>query len=111
MPKIKILLDEDVWAGLALALRQAGYDAVSVHELKRQGLPDEEQMAFAVAEERAILTHNIQDFVPLVTDYFERDLAHFGVIVARHFEKGLLVRRTLALLETLTPETLAKVVR
>jgi uncharacterized protein with PIN domain len=111
MIKIKVFIDEDVWVGLVEALREAGYDAVSVNELNRKGLSDEEQMTFAIAEGRAILTHNIQDFVPLVEAYFEQDLSHPGVIVARQFDKGTLLRRTLALLNSLTPEELANTLR
>jgi predicted nuclease of predicted toxin-antitoxin system len=108
---IKLLIDEDVWVGLAVALREAGYDAVSVNDLNRKGLSDEEQLAFAAAEGRAILTHNIQDFVPLVEYYFEQGLPHAGVIVARQFDKGTLLRRTLALLASLTSESLANTLR
>ena len=57
-----LLLDEDVWAGLAMALRDRGIDAISVHELGRTGLSDQEQLVFAVQEGRALLTHNIADF-------------------------------------------------
>ena len=71
MAQIKILLDEDVWVDLAENLRKAGYDAISVSEVNRKGLSDQEQMTFAVAEERVIFTHNIQDFAPLVAQYFE----------------------------------------
>jgi len=34
---IRLLIDEDVWDGLAAALREAGYDAVSVAEIGRKG--------------------------------------------------------------------------
>ena len=40
-------------------------------------------MVYAAAEGRALLTHNIQDFVPLVVTYFEQERSHSGVIVAR----------------------------
>jgi predicted nuclease of predicted toxin-antitoxin system len=108
---IKLLVDEDVWLGLTSALREAGYDAVAVTELDRKGLSDQAQMAFAVTEGRAIITHNIQDFVPLVEHYFEQGQPHPGVIVARQFDKGTLLRRTLALLKTLTSESLANTLR
>jgi predicted nuclease of predicted toxin-antitoxin system len=108
---IKLLLDEDVWTGLAAALRKSGYDAISVNELERKAFSDEEQMAFAVAEGRAILTHNIQDFAPLAEVYFKQDIKHCGIIVAQQSEKGVLLRRTIALLETLTPEKLANTFR
>ena len=111
MLRPKILIDEDVWTGLAEALRQAGYDAISVSELGRKGLSDEEQLAYAVVEGRAVITHNIQDFAPLAEIHFQRSLPHAGIIVARQFEKGELLRRTTALLEAVTPEALANTLR
>ncbi len=111
MDAIKLFLDEDVWTGLAAALCEAEYDTVSVSQVDRKGLSDEDQMAFAVAEGRAIITHNIQDFAPLAAVYFEQGIAHPGIIVADHFEKGELLRRTLALLNSLTAEQLANTLR
>jgi predicted nuclease of predicted toxin-antitoxin system len=108
---IRLLLDEDVWQGLAAVLREAGYDAVSVTEAGRKGFSDEEILAHAIAEGRAVLTHNIQDFAPLAETYFLQAIEHLGIIVARQFEKGELLRRTLALLDTLTPESLANTLR
>ena len=66
-----LLLDEDVWSGLAMALSDRGIDAVSVHELDRTGLSDQEQLIFAVQDGRALLTHNIADFVSLALDYYQ----------------------------------------
>ena len=54
---IRLFIDEDVWNGLAAALREAGYDAVSVAESRRRGFSDKDQLAYAVAERRAVLTH------------------------------------------------------
>ncbi|MCA9981727.1 MAG: DUF5615 family PIN-like protein [Anaerolineales bacterium] len=99
MALVRLLLDEDVWPGLGAALQTAGYDAVSVHEIGRRGFSDEAQMAWAVTEGRAIFTHNIRDFVPLVQQYAEQGVFHPGVIVAVKFEKGLLIERTLTLLQ------------
>jgi predicted nuclease of predicted toxin-antitoxin system len=111
MSRVKVLIDEDVWAGLAATLRQRGYEAVSIGEVDRKGLSDEEQLAFAITEQRAMMTHNIQDFAPLAELYYQRNLFHAGIIVARQFEKGELPRRTLALLETVTPDQLANTLR
>jgi hypothetical protein len=72
---------------------------------------DEAQMAFAIASDRAIFTHNIQDFAPLARLYAERGLNHPGIIVASQFDKGKLLQRTLALLKELTPEQLANTLR
>jgi predicted nuclease of predicted toxin-antitoxin system len=107
----RLLLDEDVWAGLAPALRKAGYDAVSISELKRKGLADPEQMAYAIAQNRVFLTHNIRDFAPLAQLYAEQEIEHPGIIVAAQFEKGVLLRRTLVLLQSVTPEQLANTLR
>ncbi len=108
---LRLLLDEDVWQGLAAALRAAGYDAVSVTEAEYKGLSDEEILAEATAAGRAVLSHNIQHFAPLAEACFFQGLPHAGIIVARQFEKGELLRRLRALLETLTPETLANTLR
>ena len=108
---LRLLLDEDVWQGLALALREAGYDAVSVTEAGYRGLSDEEILAEAAAAGRAVMSHNIQDFAPLAEACFFQNLPHAGIIVARQFEKGELLRRLLTLLATLTPEALANTLR
>jgi len=108
---IRVFIDEDVWNGLAAALRRNGYDAVSVAEAKRKSLSDEDQLAYAIAEHRAILTHNAQDFAPLAETHFFQGIEHYGIIIARHFEKGKLLRRTLALLNELTAESLTNTLR
>lgn len=107
----RLLLDEDVWQGLAVALREAGYDAVSVTEAGYKSLSDEEILAAATGEGRAVLSHNIQHFAPLAEACFFQGIPHAGIIVARQFEKGELLRRLLALLETLTSATLANTLR
>ena len=106
-----LLLDEDVWPGMAMALRDRGIDAISVHELGRTGLSDQEQLVFAVQEGRALLTHNIADFVSLALDYYQQQRTHLGIVVAPHLEKGILVRRTTALIESVTGAELMNTVR
>jgi predicted nuclease of predicted toxin-antitoxin system len=107
----RLLLDEDVWQGLAQALRNAGYDAVSVTEVGLKGLSDEEILSEATAVGRAVLSHNIQDFAPLAESCFFGGISHAGIIVARQFDKGELLRRTAALLDTLTSEMLSNTLR
>lgn len=89
--KIKLLLDEDVWPGLASVLRERGFDAVHVSEVQRGGLPDADQLAYAAQTERALLTHNIRDFVPLVAEWYFAGKAHGGVILWSQLEKGELM--------------------
>ncbi|MCB9430664.1 MAG: DUF5615 family PIN-like protein [Ardenticatenaceae bacterium] len=111
MSKPKLYLDEDVWTGLSTALQKAGFDVVTVSGLQRKGFSDEAQLAFATAQGRAILSHNIQDFAPLAVLYAEDGREHCGIIVARQFDKGVLIRRTLDLLNALTAEQLANTLR
>lgn len=111
MTQIRLLLDEDVWPGLATALQEAGYDAISVHEINRTGFSDEDQLIFAIATNRVVITHNIRDFASLAQQYAKQQLSHPGIIVARQFEKGALIRRTVALLSSLTVEKIQNTLR
>ena len=111
MDRVRLFIDEDVWDGLAAALRRAGYDAISVNEVRRKGLSDQEQLEYAIYETRALLTHNIQDFAPLAQGCFLTGVSHCGIIVSRQFEKGELLRRVMRLLESLPPEQLANTLR
>lgn len=97
--------------GLAVALREAGYDTISVNEIGRKGYRDIDQLAFAIEENRVFFTHNIRDFAPLAQQYAQIEKSHPGIIVAVQFDKGTLIRRTLALLTDVTPETLANTLR
>jgi predicted nuclease of predicted toxin-antitoxin system len=108
---IRLLIDEDVWQGLADALRQKGYDAISVTEAGHKGLSDEEILTKASEDGRAVLSHNSQDFAPLAERCFFEDIPHAGIILSRQFHKGELLRRTLALLKDLSPESLANTLR
>lgn len=111
MAPISLLLDEDVWPGLAQALREQGVDVVSVHETERTGLADENQMAYAASEKRALMTHNAAHFVALATDYFQRGQQYSGIIIALHYNKGDLIRRTISLLSALSAEELENTIR
>ena len=111
MSAIKLLLDEDVWLGLAVALRERGFEALHVYEAGRGGIPDADQLAWATQEGRAILTHNARDFAPLVSKYFLDSRPHAGLILSPQIEKGELVRRALNLLRSLSAEEIANTVR
>jgi predicted nuclease of predicted toxin-antitoxin system len=63
--KIKLFMDEDVYLALALAIRKRGYDAVHVSELNLKGKSDDEQLRYAIEDQRCIFSFNIKDFVLL----------------------------------------------
>ncbi len=95
MVAIRLLIDEDVYLLLATTLRQRKFDAQHVIELKRCGLSDPEQLAFAVKQKRAFLTHNIRDFVLLDREYRAQEQTHFGILVCDQVPFRELLRRTL----------------
>lgn len=101
MEKVKIYLDEDVRPLLAEILRRRGYDVVSCIERKIFGLSDEEQLTIAIKDKRAILTHNIKDFVLLHKKW---ESLHYGIILSEQIYFSILLRRMLRFLAITTPE-------
>lgn len=108
--QVKLYIDEDVWGGLAAALRERGYDAVDVHEMEREGHSDDEQLAYAATEGRAILVYNKRDYVPLARDYFYSERPHWGIILSRQLGPGELLRRVLRLVEATSAEEIKDLV-
>ncbi|MFO1470055.1 MAG: DUF5615 family PIN-like protein [Turneriella sp.] len=80
---IRLYLDEDVHKQVALALRVRGYDVVSVHELEKWNLSDEEQLAFAVSNNRAIFTFNRGDFAKLHEQWLSEGRDHACIITSK----------------------------
>jgi hypothetical protein len=99
MAKAKIFIDEDVHDGLAKALRREGIDAINAREAGRKGVPDSEQLKFAISQGRAIFSFNLVDYESLAEEYFEKGKEHFGIIVSprRNFRDTL--QRVLKLLK------------
>jgi len=62
---VRLSFDRHIMGRLAVDLRGRGYDVVRTEEVGKDTATDEEQLAFATAENRAILTFNIRDFAPL----------------------------------------------
>ena len=78
---MRFLLDEDVNPEVAEIARGLGLDVVSVHELDRRGFTDLEQLRFAVAERRTIVTRNRDDFIRLTVTWFQIGEMHTGVLI------------------------------
>lgn len=95
MASVTLYLDEDVRPLLADILRTRGFDVVSAVSTHRIGLTDEEQLDTAIEQRRALLTHNIRDFVRLHTKLTSR---HSGIIVSSQEPLHVLLRRSLGLL-------------
>jgi predicted nuclease of predicted toxin-antitoxin system len=104
MASITLFLDEDVRPLLAEILRQRGYDATHVLEVNRAGKSDLEQLAYAVSQGRAVLTHNIRDYLLLDRQYRDQGKEHYGIIVSDQVPLRELLRRTLRCLSRYTTE-------
>jgi hypothetical protein len=77
-----LLLDEMFTDDIAQQLRIKGYDVISVvADPALAGLPDDQILAYATAEGRALVTANIKDFVPLDTRYRAAGQFHAGLIL------------------------------
>jgi hypothetical protein len=77
-----LLLDEMFTEDIAQQLRTKGYDAISVvADPALVGLPDDQILAYATVEGRALVTANVKDFVPLDARYRAADQSHAGLIL------------------------------
>lgn len=78
---MKLLLDEDLSPIIASILRDRGLDALSVHEIGRAGLADQEQLEYAASEGRCFVTRNRNDHIILTRQFFSRGAPHKGVLI------------------------------
>jgi len=77
-----LLLDEMFSDNIAQQLRAKGHDVVSVAaDPALVGLPDDQVLAYATTEGRALVTANIKDFVPLDGRYRAAGQSHAGLIL------------------------------
>jgi predicted nuclease of predicted toxin-antitoxin system len=111
----RLYLDEDVNPELARILRTLGYDVTSVHEAGTREQSDDEQLARAADEGRAILTFNYADFLELGRAWFLAGRPHAGIVVSFHQysrrELGELLRAVLSLLNAVSAEELRDTIR
>lgn len=78
---MRFLLDEDLTPAVAEIARGHGLDVVSVHEIDRRGLTDEEQLRFAAREAHLFVTRNRDDFIRLTVAFFHASEPHAGVLI------------------------------
>ena len=79
----RIYFDENVYPLVAVLLRQDGYDVLTTQEAGRASLrkPDEDQLEFAVSQQRVLFTHDARTIPPLIDAWAEADRRHWGVIL------------------------------
>lgn len=101
---IRLYLDQDVSVLVAELLRVRGFDAITARDAGKLNISDEEQLAYAVAHSRTLLTHNRADFEALALQYFEKGEAHFGIILAVQHPEHKLVERLMVILNKMTAD-------
>jgi len=101
---IALYLDADVSKKIAEAIRAEGFDAIAAVELGQTKLSDEEHLEFAQSPQRAILTHNHDDFARLFDQYWRTGKDHYGIIVSEQLPIGIILKRLLQMLDTISAE-------
>jgi hypothetical protein len=69
---------------IARQLRSRGHDVVAATELPRRyrGIPDHEFFRRAQADNRAVVTDNVADFMGVLREHAGRPQPHFGLVFA-----------------------------
>jgi hypothetical protein len=79
--EVKLLLDEMHAPGIAASLVDEFFDVVAVAtEPGLRGMPDEDLLIYATGHQRALVTENVADFMPLVMQWAGANTAHPGLI-------------------------------
>jgi predicted nuclease of predicted toxin-antitoxin system len=79
----RLYLDEHIDPLLATLLQQLGHDVLTTVQAHNRGKPDEEQLAFAATNGRAIFTYDIEDYHRIATAWSLISRPHSGVITGR----------------------------
>jgi|SoiMethySBSTD1v2_1073268.scaffolds.fasta_scaffold155220_1 hypothetical protein len=109
LPRLFVALytDEDFSPNLAPALRRRGYVAQSAIEAGNMEVSDEGQLVYAAEKGMALLTYNIQHFIPLAEAWYLTGREHAGLILSEQFSQrqfGQLLQRVLRLLNRWTAD-------
>lgn len=79
---MRLLLDEHFSNRVAGQLRKRGCDVVGAIEREELlGLSDEELFGWACRHERALVTENVQHFLPIHGQLLSRGEQHYGLVL------------------------------
>ncbi len=82
--------------------RAEGFDAIAAVEVEQTEFSDKEHLEYAIRQQRAIVTHNSDDFARLFDEYWRAGKEHYGIIVSEQLPVGVMMRRLLNLLDSVT---------
>lgn len=104
---IQFYCDEDGSVDIAHNLQQRGFKVLTTHDALRLAYDDTDQLAFAVEQQRAIITHNRRDFEVLHQTYLHQERLHMGIIIVkRRPNDAHIVSKLLDILNTNTANEL-----
>jgi hypothetical protein len=106
MTAIRFFTDEDIYGAIAPALRRMGFDAVSTPEVNHLSASDHDQLAWAAAASRALVTFNVGDFAGQHAHWLQSSNHHWGIILSALRPIGELLRRLHHLATTLDAEAM-----
>lgn len=78
---MKLLLDEHYANDIAVQLRAAGHDVVTVSQRGLTGTDDQRLLELAVAEQRALLTNYARHFLAIAARWSTSGAEHCGLLL------------------------------
>jgi predicted nuclease of predicted toxin-antitoxin system len=108
---IELYLDEDVDVLVAQLLRARGFSVITTVEAGQLQSDDKEQLAYAVAQDKTLMTHNRADFEELAQAYFTAGQPHAGIIIAVRRSPYKIAQRLLVILNNMTADEMRNQVR
>jgi predicted nuclease of predicted toxin-antitoxin system len=108
---IRLYLDEDVNVLIADLLKAKGFDVLTVRDAGQLQASDDDQLAYAVNQQRTLVTHNRSDFEELIQNYFDTERKHYGVILAVRRSPQEIAQRLLVILNQITVDEMENQVR
>ena len=102
----KLYLDEHMGPEVAEQLRRHGFDVLSTQEAGMNGASDQRQMAYAVSQQRALLTFDVADYMQLYEEYLAAKREHCGLIFSKRVPPDLVRHRLMRLLSVVSADDL-----
>lgn len=106
MTQISLYLDEDTMdSDLLTALRLRNVDVLSTGEAQMLSRSDEEQLKWALENQRVVYSFNIRDFYRIHTNWVEEGRNHSGIILGfQSYSIGQQMRRLLRIIASKSAE-------
>jgi predicted nuclease of predicted toxin-antitoxin system len=104
---MRLYTNESVPVAIAEGLKRRGVDVVSARDAGNLGLTDEQQLAYAHAQNMVLFTHD-DDFLKIAHDLAAAGQQHSGIIYVHPQKLGIgqSIRRLKVIIELLTEDDL-----